>query len=291
MGREKLPMALVPDVGKRNQVFRNRRKGLLKKCEELSKLCGIEVCMISSPPESSKKHCFKTETYPEDADEVKRIVKEYRVLAGECGNNAKNQVTLADVLRDKKAKLEQELALLRQPPSYPLEEGGLDGMTETFLHSMAVQLDSKLASIKAAIAQRRQEAAAATAEPSSCDYIDDNYFKVEQGRNGSGIAWKMSIAKPSSSYYIDNNYFTVEQSSSGCGVDWKTAISEPPYYVGDSGSMVWNKTMDCLMPGIDQAQPLNVCCEGSEFAHYDMEGSSFLLDRPPSPSGFTIGRA
>lgn len=298
MGREKLPIVLIQDGRKRNQVFRNRRKGLLKKCEELSKLCGIEVCLISSPPESFKKQCLKTETYPEDADKVKRIVKEYRVLAGEGGNNAKNQVTLADMLRDKEAKLEQELALLRLPPSHSLEEGGLHSMTESSLRSMSAQLDRKLASIGAAIAQRRQEAAAAIAEPSSssCYYIDNNYFEVEQSSNGSGVAWKGFIAEPLSTYYIDDNYFKVEQSSAGWGMDWKTAIAEPSNYVGDgdmvgqSNGMVWSTTMECLMPG-NQAQPLDVSYKGSEFAVYDMKSYSELLHRPPSPSGFTIERA
>lgn len=79
---------------------------------------------------------------------------------------AKDHLTLADVLRDRKAELEQEFLLLGLLPSFSsADKKALYGMTESSLRSMAAQLDGKLASIIAAIEQCRQEAAAITARP------------------------------------------------------------------------------------------------------------------------------
>lgn len=45
--------------------------------QQVSSLCGIEACMIPSSPDNSKQHDWlETQTFPEDAYELKRIVKD-----------------------------------------------------------------------------------------------------------------------------------------------------------------------------------------------------------------------
>lgn len=168
MGRAGLPMALIRDEQKRNQAFRNRRKGLIQKCEELSKLCDVNVGAISFPHLGSKQRRFKIETFPNDADEVMRIVGEFQLKRRKNMDNAKNHSTFASILHDKTVKLGQELEQLISMQGVGKDGGGpsnrpffstdakhFQGMTEASLRTMAAQIGEKIVSLEPAIEHMR----------------------------------------------------------------------------------------------------------------------------------------
>jgi len=54
MARSKVKLELVANESARKTTFRKRKKGLLKKMEELTTLCGVDACAIISSPFEAK---------------------------------------------------------------------------------------------------------------------------------------------------------------------------------------------------------------------------------------------
>jgi len=48
MGRRKVSMGLIPNRRVRADTFGKRKKGLKKKAEELSVLCGVDVALVAA---------------------------------------------------------------------------------------------------------------------------------------------------------------------------------------------------------------------------------------------------
>ncbi|KAF3337364.1 Transcription factor RLM1 [Carex littledalei] len=55
MGRRKVVLELISNGSSRASTFKKRRASIIKKAEELSKLCGIDVCVVSEVVRSKKQ--------------------------------------------------------------------------------------------------------------------------------------------------------------------------------------------------------------------------------------------
>ncbi|XP_010464143.1 PREDICTED: agamous-like MADS-box protein AGL80 [Camelina sativa] len=74
MTRKKAKLAFITNDASRKATFKKRKKGLLKKVNELSTLCGINACAIIYSPYDSNP-----EVWPSNSG-VQRIVSEFRTL-------------------------------------------------------------------------------------------------------------------------------------------------------------------------------------------------------------------
>ncbi|XP_010523118.1 PREDICTED: agamous-like MADS-box protein AGL81 [Tarenaya hassleriana] len=61
-------------LSQQNSVFRRRQSTVIKKAQELSTLCGIDVCVICYGPDGS------LQTWPQDIDKIRDIDFKYRSL-------------------------------------------------------------------------------------------------------------------------------------------------------------------------------------------------------------------
>lgn len=105
MGRAKVPIKLIEDPKSRNATFIKRRKGLKKKAMEFGTLCGVDVCMICFGPQDDRQ--YEPEIFPNDSNEVCRIIKRYQDLPRE--EQDRRKLNLVSFLQAKNIKLEDEL--------------------------------------------------------------------------------------------------------------------------------------------------------------------------------------
>lgn len=163
MGKAALPMALIRDDQKRNQAFRNQRKGLIRKCEELSKLCDINVCAISFPLGCKQRRRFKIKTCPNE--HRRRVWTQARQEHGqrqepfhlrlhpstqdcEAWGRLEQLITIKGVGKDTSAGSSGR-------SFFSMVERHFYGMSEASLRVMAAQIGEKIVSLEPAIEQMR----------------------------------------------------------------------------------------------------------------------------------------
>ncbi|GFP99418.1 mads-box transcription factor pheres 2 [Phtheirospermum japonicum] len=76
MARKKITLAFIKNKTNRKVSFRKRRKGLIKKVEEISMLCDVEVCAIIFSPYDEK-----TEIWPSPEGALV-VLKRYGAVSG-----------------------------------------------------------------------------------------------------------------------------------------------------------------------------------------------------------------
>ncbi|KAF2600077.1 hypothetical protein F2Q68_00009952 [Brassica cretica] len=74
MTRKKVKLAFIANDSSRKATYKKRKKGLMKKVNELSTLCGINACAIIYSPYDSNP-----EVWPSNSG-VQRIISEFRTL-------------------------------------------------------------------------------------------------------------------------------------------------------------------------------------------------------------------
>ncbi|KAK7269484.1 hypothetical protein RIF29_22213 [Crotalaria pallida] len=72
MTRKKVKLAYINDSNARKATFKKRKKGIMKKVNELTILCGVDACAIISNP-----HDSQTEIWP-NKEGVKKVIKRYQ---------------------------------------------------------------------------------------------------------------------------------------------------------------------------------------------------------------------
>jgi len=72
MTRRKVKLAFIENDSARKTTYKKRKKGMLKKIEELSTLCGIDACAIVYGPDD-----HEPEVWPSHC-EVQRVVGRFR---------------------------------------------------------------------------------------------------------------------------------------------------------------------------------------------------------------------
>ncbi|XP_057972718.1 MADS-box protein FBP24-like [Malania oleifera] len=122
MGHAKLNLELIPKEKSRNVTFQKRKKGLMKKLSEFTILCGVEGCMIiyggGAPKHKQMQHeenpppPVEPEIWPENADDVRKVIMDYKVHTKE--ERGRRTSNLTDFYKDRKKKVDEQLAKVRR---------------------------------------------------------------------------------------------------------------------------------------------------------------------------------
>ncbi|KAL4368404.1 hypothetical protein GQ457_05G027210 [Hibiscus cannabinus] len=75
MTRKKIKLAFITNDAARNDAYKKRKKGMVKKLIELTILCGVEVCVVIYPPGSD----FYPEAWPSTVA-ARSLFSEYKTL-------------------------------------------------------------------------------------------------------------------------------------------------------------------------------------------------------------------
>ncbi|CAH2054913.1 unnamed protein product [Thlaspi arvense] len=106
MTRKKVKLAFIANDSSRKATFKKRKKGLMKKVNELSTLCGITACAIIYSPYDSNP-----EVWPSNSG-VQRVVTEFRTLPEM--DQHKKMVDQETFLRQRIAKASEHLKRQRK---------------------------------------------------------------------------------------------------------------------------------------------------------------------------------
>ncbi|KAF3456249.1 hypothetical protein FNV43_RR00899 [Rhamnella rubrinervis] len=140
MGREKGKMELITNEKCRRKTFNKGIKGLMKKCFELSTLCGVDVCMIAYGP--SKLHA-----YPPNPNEVDRIVQRYLMTTGK--DNPPNNSDLSDSYMEQNKKIGSDKNLVTDEL--------IDNYCPSGVHNQFVnELDDKIKAVEEMVHVKEQ---------------------------------------------------------------------------------------------------------------------------------------
>lgn len=151
MGRAKLNMELISKEKSRNITFKKRKEGLVRKMHEFTTLCDVSACMIIYGPKQDKGGSNDPEIWPQNLDEVRRIIDIYRSKNKDSGNKT---FGLSDFFHDRKRKIEDELAKLRKKnmeAKYPTWLEFMNTRTEPQLRQFAAALRNKVEYVKSRI--------------------------------------------------------------------------------------------------------------------------------------------
>ncbi|KAL1192031.1 Agamous-like MADS-box protein AGL80 [Cardamine amara subsp. amara] len=106
MTRKKVKLAFIANDSSRKATFKKRKKGLMKKVNELSTLCGVTACAIIYSPYDTNP-----EVWPSNSG-VERVVSEFRTLPEM--DQHKKMVDQETFLRQRIAKATEQLRKQRK---------------------------------------------------------------------------------------------------------------------------------------------------------------------------------
>ncbi|XP_055803537.1 agamous-like MADS-box protein AGL80 [Solanum dulcamara] len=106
MPRNKVNFTLIEDESKRKVSYQKRQKGLFKKCEDLKKLCDVEVAAIVYGPYRNEPYIF-----PNNDAALTTFIKFKELPTLE---KSKNMVTTQEFTEQRIKKLEEQLQKLRK---------------------------------------------------------------------------------------------------------------------------------------------------------------------------------
>ncbi|KAL0335275.1 UNVERIFIED_CONTAM: Agamous-like MADS-box protein [Sesamum radiatum] len=136
-------MELISKEKSRNITFKKRKEGLIRKMHEFTTLCDVSACMIIYGPKQDKGGSNDPEIWPQDLDEVRRIIDIYKSKNRDSGNKT---FGLSDFFHDRKRKIEDELAKLRKKnmeAKYPTWLEFMNSRTEPQFRQFAAALSNK----------------------------------------------------------------------------------------------------------------------------------------------------
>ncbi|XP_073119672.1 protein TRANSPARENT TESTA 16-like [Henckelia pumila] len=150
MGRAKLNMELISKEKSRNITFKKRKEGLIRKIREFTTLCAVEACMIIYGPKQDKGST-EPEFWPENMDEMRRIIDIYKAKNKDSGNKSYG---LSDFFHDRRKKIEDELSKLRKrnmEARFPTWLDFMNCLTEGQLREFAANLRAKYEHMRPAV--------------------------------------------------------------------------------------------------------------------------------------------
>ncbi|XP_004516685.1 uncharacterized protein [Cicer arietinum] len=144
MGRGRISMELIQKEKSRKTTFQKRKNGLLKKVNEFSILCDVDVCVILYAPNFEGQGYAEPETWPKDKKEVQRILQKY------FNTTIDRRPKIYDVqeyFKERMKKVEFEISKVRKEMlkiMYPTWDESFNSLSEEQLRLFASILDSKL---------------------------------------------------------------------------------------------------------------------------------------------------
>lgn len=150
MGRAKIPIKWIPRDTSRNMTFMKRKKGLKKKVEELSILCGVEACMVCFGQMDQQNASDHPDVWPGKSKALE-IVERYRSLSKE--EQEKKKLDNSSFLEQRIKKLKVELSIKRKENTelemealYPWDTY-LNFFTDEQLRDLVDYIDIKLENV------------------------------------------------------------------------------------------------------------------------------------------------
>lgn len=141
-------MELIAKDKSRNITFKKRKEGLVRKMHEFATLCDVDACIIIYGPRNETGGRVEPEIWPQDLDEVKRIVGVYKSKNKDSGSKSSG---LSDFFHDRNRRIEQELTKLRRKnleSKYPTWPDFLNSKTEAELRGLSAALTDKFEHVK-----------------------------------------------------------------------------------------------------------------------------------------------
>lgn len=158
MGRGKLALELIPKEKARKITYEKRKKGLMKKAQEFTTLCGVDTCMIIYGPAGSTA-TTEPEVWPASPEKVKLVIERYKSEGAD--RRAKRTIGLPEFFANRKRKVDAELAkarLANWEAKYPVSEALIEGFSEEDLRRLLGSLGHKLEVAKARLAVMKEDA-------------------------------------------------------------------------------------------------------------------------------------
>ncbi|KAG8370502.1 hypothetical protein BUALT_Bualt14G0123500 [Buddleja alternifolia] len=144
MGRGKLRMELISKPKARLMAFEKRKKSLEKKADELSTLCGVNICMIIY----WRKHDNESNEpmiWPRNHEVVASMIDSYKSRSNhDCRDRIYN---LSNFFKDQTEKIEEErqkLSKKMKEVKYPKWDEGYDGLSYDEMKEFASMLTARI---------------------------------------------------------------------------------------------------------------------------------------------------
>ncbi|OWM84641.1 MADS-box transcription factor PHERES 2-like [Punica granatum] len=157
MGRGKLALEFITKDRSRKTTFEKRKKGLVKKAEEFSILCGVDTCMIIYNPDDSSGRGITI--WPQDPERVKQVIDRY--LNEGVDRRNRRAMGLTEFYMGRKRKADNELAKIRSAnwaAKYPYSEEPLNGLSLDQLQTVLSMLGMKLENAKKRLLAAKESA-------------------------------------------------------------------------------------------------------------------------------------
>ncbi|KAK2420315.1 hypothetical protein P8452_50523 [Trifolium repens] len=144
MGRGRISMKLIQKEKSRRTTFQKRKKGLIKKVNEFSILCGVDVCVILYAPNFEGQGYAEPEIWPKDKKEVHRILQNY------YNTTIDRRPKIYDIheyYKERVKKVEFEISKVRKEMfkiMYPTWDESYNSLGEEQMRLFAGILDAKL---------------------------------------------------------------------------------------------------------------------------------------------------
>lgn len=144
MGRGRITMELIQNEKARKTTFQKRKNGLMKKVNEFSILCDVDVCVILYAPNFEGQGYLEPETWPKDPKEVQRILKKYYNTT----NDRRPKIyDVHEYYKERVKKVEFEISKVRKDRlkiKYPTWDESFNSIGAENLRMFASTLDAKL---------------------------------------------------------------------------------------------------------------------------------------------------
>jgi hypothetical protein len=144
MGRRRISMELIQSKKLRKITFQTRVKGLLKKADELSTLCEIDVCVIFYAPNFEGQGYDGPKTWPKETNEVQRILQKYHHTT----IDRRTKIYHAqEYFKERMKKVEFDISKMRKKMlkiMYPTWDESFNSLGAEQMRLLASILDAKL---------------------------------------------------------------------------------------------------------------------------------------------------
>ncbi|KAM7260281.1 hypothetical protein ACFE04_016022 [Oxalis oulophora] len=154
MGRGKLNMEMIKREKPRMITYQKRKKGLLKKAEELSILCDIKTCVIIHGPKYGDQNLRELVTFPQDREEVTKIINKFMskpLSSSSAASRGRNSNNLLDFFTTRQKKVNDEIIKLRRDnmeAKFPSWDDSLNGFSFEHLEATGKKVAFKLEDAK-----------------------------------------------------------------------------------------------------------------------------------------------
>ncbi|CAK8569724.1 unnamed protein product [Lathyrus sativus] len=185
MGRERISMKLIQNEKSRKTTFEKRKKGLMKKANELSILCDVDVCVILYKPNSEGQGFAEPEMWPKDTNEVQRILQKYY---NTTIDRRPKVYHLQEYFEERLKKVEFEISKVRKQRlkiKYPAWDEAFESLRGNELKTLISTLDSRFASCCQKMDMLKGKAIVEQSQPhpSTCNLISNpsvnNMFEAQ----------------------------------------------------------------------------------------------------------------